>query len=216
MAEAVINNLSDRAKSDELAALVRTEVLRQVETTRAELLRELEAVRAGLSREVEAVRARTADDKATLVVFSGDLDKMLAAFIIATGAAAMGLETSMFFTFWGLSGLRKTDAKRNPKDIYERLLALMTPNSAASLGVSKGNFFGAGAAMLRQVMKKREISSLEELIELARQSGVKFTACAMSMEVLGMSREELIDGVELGGVAAYLGDAARSRVTLFI
>ncbi len=179
---------------------------------RAEVDRELAAIRC----ELDAVRERTIDNRATLVVFSGDLDKVLAAFVIATGAAAMGLETSMFFTFWGLPALRRADARRKPADVYERMFGAMLPRSVSSLDTSKMSFFGAGAAMMRKAMKKKEIASVEELMAQAREAGVRMIACAMSMDVMGVKPDELIDGVELGGVAAYLGDAARSRVTLFI
>jgi peroxiredoxin family protein len=156
------------------------------------------------------------DDAATIVVFSGDLDKAIAAFIMATGAAAAGLQTSMFFTFWGLSVLKKEGAPSGPKGFLERVHALMTPASTRELGMSRMNYFGLGAAMLRKMMRDKQIVSLEELIGLARELDVKLIACTMSMDATGVSREELVDGLTYGGVATYMADAARSRVTLFI
>jgi peroxiredoxin family protein len=162
------------------------------------------------------VRERTVDNRATLVVFSGDLDKVLAAFVIATGAAAAGLETSMFFTFWGISALKKKGAAGGPKSAMERMFAMMTPGGSESLGTSRMNFFGMGALMLRKMMRDKQVSSLEELMEVARDLGVKKIACTMSMDAMGLSKEELVDGLEYGGVATYMADAASSRVTLFI
>ena len=189
----------------EIAALVSAEVARQLGAARAEI-----------DRAVAEVRERTVDDRAAVVIFSGDLDRVLAGFVIATGAAAAGLETSLFFTFWGLSALKKKGAKGGRKGLKERMFALMTPGSPASLGTSRLNFFGMGALMLRSMMKDKDIASLEELMAMARDLGVKMTACTMSMDAMGIGREELVDGLEYGGVAAFMADAARARVTLFI
>lgn len=197
--------LSAGPGNEVVAALVSAEVDKQVGKLRAEL-----------EAKIEALRERTPEDRAAIVVFSGDLDKVLAAFVIATGAAAAGLETSLFFTFWGLSALKRKDAPGGGKSIRERMFALMTPGSSEQLGTSKLNFFGMGAVMLRSMMKEKNIASLEELMQLSRELGVRMTACTMSMDAMGVTREELTDGLEYGGVAAYMGDAARSRVTLFI
>ena len=150
-------------------------------------------------------------------MFSGDLDKILAGFVIATGAAAAGLETSLFFTFWGLCALKKINvASSANKNLKEKMFAMMTPSGSTTLGVSRMNFMGIGAKMLRSMMKDKGISSLEELMEIARDLGVKFIACTMSMDAMGVTQEELIDGLEYGGVATYMADASRSKVTLFI
>jgi peroxiredoxin family protein len=169
-----------------------------------------------IRKEIQEVRARTVDDRATLVVFSGDLDKAMAAMVIATGAAAAGLETSLFFTFWGLSILKKKGASRPKHGFKEKMFAMMSPSGPESLGVSKMNYFGVGAKMLRSMMKDKNISSLEELIEMAKDLDVKMIACTMSMDAMGIEKEELVDGLEYGGVAAYMADAASSKVTLFI
>jgi peroxiredoxin family protein len=183
---------------------------------KAEVGRQLATLREELERKIEEVRARTVDDRATIVVFSGDLDKVLAAFVIATGAATAGLQTSMFFTFWGLSALKRAGAAGGAKGLKERLLAAMTPASSRDLGTSRMNFLGMGARMLRSMMAEKQIATLEELMEISRDLGVRMMACTMSMDAMGVAKEELLDGLEYGGVAAYMADASRSRVTLFI
>jgi peroxiredoxin family protein len=182
----------------------------------AEVKKEIAALRAELDQKLEGLRERTVDNRATIVLFSGDLDKALAGFVLATGAAAAGLETSMFFTFWGLAVLKKKGAAGGAKNLKERMFAMMTPGSSQSLGTSKMNFFGMGSIMLRSMMKDKQIASLEELIAMARDLGVRMMACTMSMDAMGVSKEELVDGLEYGGVAAYMADASQSRVTLFI
>ena len=150
----------------------------------------------------------------TMVVFSGDLDKAIAAFIIANGALTMGKKVTMFFTFWGLSILKKKNLAK--KSFIEKMFAMMLPKNSQDLPVSKMNFFGIGAKMIRSVMKKKNIMSLEELIKKAIDSGVNITACNMSMDVMGISEEELIDGINYGGVGQYLGEAEKSNNNLFI
>lgn len=182
----------------------------------AEVERQLRPLREELDAKLAALRERTVDDAATIVVFSNDLDRVLAAFVMATGAAAAGLQTSMFFTFWGLTVLRRTGGAPGPKTLAERVFALGTPSGTRRLGTSKMNFLGAGAALLRRMMKEKQIASLEELVDVSRELGVKMIACTMSMDAMGISRDELVDGLAYGGVATYMADATRSRVTLFI
>ena len=150
----------------------------------------------------------------TMVVFSGDLDKAIAAFIIANGALTMGKKVTMFFTFWGLSILKKKNLAK--KSFIEKMFSMLLPKNSQDLPVSKMNFFGIGAKMIRSVMKKKNIMSLEELIKKAIDSGVNITACTMSMDVMGISEEELIDGINYGGVGQYLGKAEKSNNNLFI
>ena len=150
----------------------------------------------------------------TMVVFSGDLDKAIAAFIIANGALTMGKKVTMFFTFWGLSILKKKNLSK--KNFIEKMFAMMLPKNSKDLPVSKMNFFGIGAKMIRSVMKKKNIMSLEELIKKAIDSGVNIIACTMSMDVMGINKEELIDGINYGGVGQYLGEAEKSNNNLFI
>ena len=205
MGEGVAIVQAPAAAPPDVSALVAAEVSRQVAALRAEL-----------ERAIAEVRERTPEDRAALVVFSGDLDRVLAAFVIATGAAAAGLETSMFFTFWGLSVLKKKGVKVGGKGFKQRMFALMTPEGTEGLGTSKLNFFGMGAVMLRSMMKEQGIASLEELMGMARDLGVKTMACTMSMDAMGIAKAELLDGLEYGGVAAFMADASRARVSLFI
>lgn len=152
----------------------------------------------------------------TMIVFDGDLDKAIAAFIIATGSAAMGNKVNMFFTFWGLNVIRKPNRMAVKKDVCGTMFGKMMPRGSKKLKLSKMNFMGAGSWMMKQVMKKKGISSLEELIEKAQELGVKMTACQMSMDVMGITKEELLDGVEIGGVATMLDDNDHSNMNLFI
>ena len=163
----------------------------------------------------ETAPEKEMNDK-TFVVFSGDLDKTIAAFIIANGAASMGRKVTMFFTFWGLNILRKPKKIKVTKNIVEKMFGMMMPRGTTKLGLSRMNMGGAGAKMIRWIMKKKGISSLEELIESAKSHGVRIVACQMSMDIMGIRREELIDGVELGGVATFIGSGEESDMSLFI
>lgn len=166
-------------------------------------------------KEIALTTASQNDDK-TMVVFSGDLDKAIASFIIANGAAAMGRKVTMFCTFWGLNVIRKHESVKVKKGLVESMFGKMMPRGAKRLGLSQMNFFGAGAKMIKGIMKKHNVSQLEELIEQAMENGVKIIACQMSMDLMGITKDELIDGVDIGGVAAYLGAAEESNVNLFI
>ena len=157
-----------------------------------------------------------AGDGKTIIVFSGDLDKVLASFIIANGAAAMGRPVTMFFTFWGLNVLRRASRVKVQKSFIEAMFGGMMPRGAGKLKISKMNMGGMGTAMIRMVMRQKNVDSLETLIQKAMKAGVKIVACTMSMDIMGIQEKELIDGVELGGVGAYLGDAEESNVNLFI
>jgi peroxiredoxin family protein/rhodanese-related sulfurtransferase/TusA-related sulfurtransferase len=155
-------------------------------------------------------------DHKNIIVFSGDLDKAIASFIIANAAASMGRKVSMFFTFWGLNVLRKPDKVKVKKDMISRMFGMMMPRGSKRLSLSKMNMGGMGAAMIRSVMKNKNISSLEELIQFSMQNGVELVACTMSMDVMGIRLEELIDGVKIGGAAAMLANAEESDMSLFI
>lgn len=170
---------------------------------------------AQLEKRVAELEAKQPDDRLSMVVFSGDLDKILASFIIATGAAAMGKQVSIFFTFWGLNALRKQRVLKD-KDAFEKAMSLMTPATTQSMGVSKLNFFGVGARMLRAMMRRKQVTSVEELIELAEELGVELVACEMSRDVMGIRDDELREGIEVGGVATFLDRAFSSKTTLFI
>ena len=153
---------------------------------------------------------------ATLVVFSGDFDKAIASFIIATGAAAAGKEVTMFFTFWGLNILKKKGKTKTNKDTMEKMFDVMLPDHAGKLPLSQMNMMGMGPAMIKKIMKKHNVDDLEVLISNAINMGVKIIACSMSMGLMGIKEEEFIDGVEIGGVASYLGETDDSGLNLFI
>lgn len=155
-------------------------------------------------------------DNKTMVVFSGDLDKAIASFIIANGAASMGKKVTMFFTFWGLNILRKPEKIKTDKGLMDKMFSMMMPRGSKKLGLSKMNMCGMGAKMIRKVMKDKNVNSLEELIQSAINSGIEIVACQMSMDVMGIKKEELIEGVKIGGVGYYLGEAEDSNVNLFI
>ena len=152
----------------------------------------------------------------TIIVFDGDMDKVLASFVIANGALAMGRPVTMFFTFWGLTALRKTEKVPVKKNFIEKMFGVMLPKGAGKLKLSKMNMGGMGTAMMQGIMKDKNIDSLETMMKKAMENGVKIIACSMSMDVMGIRPEELIDGVEIGGVGTYLGDAEESDVNLFI
>lgn len=155
-------------------------------------------------------------DGKTIIVFSNDLDKAIASFIIANGAAAMGRKVTMFFTFWGLNILRKDANVKVKKDIFGTMFGFMMPKGTKKLSLSKMNMGGIGSRMIRYLMKKKNVSSLEELVEQAKANGVSLVACNMSMDIMGIKKEELIDGVTVGGVASFIGSAEESDMSLFI
>jgi len=152
----------------------------------------------------------------TMVVFSGELDKAIASFIIANGAAAMGNQVTLFFTFWGLNILRKDGPVNADKNMMEKMFAKMMPQGSKNLPLSNMNMMGIGPKMIRGIMEKNGVDSLEELIENAVDNGVRLVACQMTMDMLGIKKEELISGVEVGGVATFLGSADESNMSLFI
>lgn len=165
--------------------------------------------------QLEEAPAQSIEDRVSMVVFSGDMDKAIASFIIATGAAAMGMQVSMFFTFWGLNVVKKQKTFAD-KNAVQKAFSAMLPAGPDQLNLSQMNFFGAGASIMRKIMKDHDVMSLAEFMEMAQEFGVRMVACDMSQELLGIRDEELIDGMEHGGVATFLGDAAASKVTLFI
>ncbi len=169
----------------------------------------------GASATMPAAPSAMPDNK-NIIVFSGELDKAIASFIIANASAAMGRKVSMFFTFWGLNILRKPSKVRVKKDLLGRMFAMMMPRGSRRLKLSKLNMLGMGSWMMRGVMKKKNISSLEEMIRAALDNGVELVACTMSMDVMGIRQEELIDGVKMGGAAAMLANAEESDMSLFI
>lgn len=152
----------------------------------------------------------------TMLVFSGDLDKALAAFVVANGALAMDMPVTMFFAFWGLNMLRRPESVPVNKDLISRMFGWMMPRGISKLNLSQMHMCGMGTFMMKGVMKNKKIQSLPEMLETAKSQGVRLIACTMSMDVMGIKKEELIDGVELAGVATFLGSADTSKSTLFI
>ena len=168
-----------------------------------------------LKSQLDGIQTRSAENKLAMVVFSGDLDKVLAALVIATGAVAMGMETVMFFTFWGTPVLRDKNKTVGGKDIMGNMFGAMLPKGAGDVKLSQMNM---GTAMMKSLMKKKNVASLEEMFALAEELGVRVVICEMSMDLMGFKREEMINyqNLEFGGVAKFLEEAGSSKVQLFI
>lgn len=154
--------------------------------------------------------------KTTIVLFSGDYDKAMAAYIIANGAAAYDHEVTIFHTFWGLNALRKEENIKVNKGLLERLFGKMMPKGADRMGLSKMNFLGFGPKMIKHVIKQHQAMTLPQLITMAQEQKVNLVACTMTMDLLGLKEEELLKGIDYAGVAAYLAEAEDGHVNLFI
>ncbi|MCA0984788.1 DsrE/DsrF/DrsH-like family protein [Halobacillus yeomjeoni] len=154
--------------------------------------------------------------KTNIVLFSGDYDKAMAAYIIANGAAAYDHEVTIFHTFWGLNALRKDEQVPVKKNFIEKMFGKMMPRGADKMGISKMNFAGFGPKMIKNVIKKHNAMPLPDLVEMAQEQDVKLVACTMTMDLLGLHKEELLDEIEYAGVAAYIGDSEDGNVNLFI
>jgi peroxiredoxin family protein len=189
------------------------EELRKETMTVGDLAKQVEE----LKRQVENIKPG-AEDRVSIIVFSGDLDKVLAAFIIATGAVAMGMEAVMFFTFWGTPVLRDSKKKAGGKDLMGKMFGFMLPKGRDAIKLSKMNMAGMGTAMMKSLMKKKNVASLDEMVETAAELGVKIYICEMTMGLMGFKREEFIDypNLEYVGVATFLEQAKNSKVQLFI
>ncbi len=171
-----------------------------------------------LKTQMEALTNKTPEEKLSMIVFSGDLDKLLAAFVVATGAVAMGMDVVMFFTFWGISALRDKAKDAGGKDMMGKMFGAMLPKGTGGVKLSKMNMGGMGTAMMKMLMKKKNVASLEEFLKMAEELGVRIFVCEMSMDLMGFKREEMIDyqGLEFCGVAKFLEEARNSKVQLFI
>ncbi len=180
----------------------------------ADLQHRVEALESG----TEALVANAPEDKLSMVVMSGDLDRIMAALIIATGASAMFEKVTMFFTFWAIPALRDPNKTPPPKDFMSRLFSWMLPKGAPALKLSKMNMGGMGTAMLKRLMKKKNVLGIEDLLRRAAESGVQICICQMSMDLMGFKSEELIDYPDrtLCGVATFLAEAGSSKVSLFV
>ena len=191
----------------------KAEDLRKEMMTAGDLARQVEE----LKRQVENIKPG-AEDRVSIIVFSGDLDKVLAAFVIATGAVAMGMEAVMFFTFWGTPVLRDSRKKAGGKDLMGKMFGFMLPKGRDAIKLSKMNMAGMGTGMMKSLMKKKNVASLDEMFEMAAELGVKIYICEMTMSLMGFKKEEFIDypNLEYVGVATFLEQAKNSKVQLFI
>ena len=168
--------------------------------------------------QIDALKKKTPDNKLSMIVFSGDLDKVLASFVIATGAVAMGMDVVMFFTFWGTPVLRDKNKSVGGKDFMGKMFGAMLPKGTGAVKLSNMNMGGMGTAMMKSLMQKKNVASLEQMLEMAEELGVRIYICEMSMDLMGFKREEMIDYEHLGfaGVATFLEEAQNSKVQLFI
>ena len=173
---------------------------------------------AELKSRIEVLDKKTTEPKVSMIVFSGDLDKVLASFVIATGSVAMGMDVVMFFTFWGTPVLRDKNKSVGGKDTMGKMFGTMLPKGTGAVKLSQMNMGGMGTAMMKSLMKKKNVASLEQMLEMAEELGVKIFVCEMSMDLMGFKREEMIDynGLEFCGVAKFLEEASNSRIQLFI
>ena len=177
-----------------------------------------------LAKEIEALKKKVenikpgAEERVSIIVFSGDLDKVLAAFVIATGAVAMGMEAVMFFTFWGTPVLRDPGKKVGGKDLMGKMFGFMLPKGRNAIKLSKMNMAGMGTSMMKSLMKKKNVASLDQMLPMAAELGVKIYICEMSMSLMGFKQGEFIDypNLEYVGVATFLEQAKNSKVQLFI
>lgn len=178
----------------------------------------IEGIQKQLDELKQTVSGNIAENKLSMVVFSGDLDKVLASFVIATGAVAIGMDVVMFFTFWGTPVLRDKKKKGKGKDFMGKMFGAMLPKGTREVKLSKMNMAGMGTAMMKSLMKKKNVASLEQMLELAEELGVRIYICEMSMDLMGFKREEMIDYSNLTfcGVAKFLEEAKSSKVQLFI
>ena len=165
-----------------------------------------------------ALQKQTPENKISMVVFSGDLDKVLASFVIATGSVAMGLDVVMFFTFWGTPVLRDSKKSVGGKDVMGKMFGTMLPKGTGAVKLSKMNMGGMGTTMMKSLMKKKNVASLEEMLAMAEELGVRIYICEMSMDLMGFKREEMIEykDLEFCGVAKFLEEAQNSKIQLFI
>ena len=181
-------------------------------------LQQIEEQLAALKSRIDVLDKKATEPKVATIVFSGDLDKVLAAFVIATGAVAMGMEAVMFFTFWGTHVLRDKKKSVGGKDTMGKMFGTMLPKGTGDVKLSKMNMGGMGTAMMKSLMKKKNVATLEQMLEMAEELEVKIFVCEMSMDLMGFKREEMIEYKDLTfcGVAKFLEEANNSRITLFI
>ena len=184
----------------------------------AQKLKDLEEQISIIKDKMESLTKAAPENKLSMIVFSGDLDKILAAFVIATGAVAMGMDVVMFFTFWGTPVLRDKNKKAEDKDFMGTMFGTMLPKGSSAVKLSKMNMAGMGTKMMKSLMLKKNVASVEQMIEMAGELGVQIYVCEMSMDLMGFKKEEMIDYPKLDycGVATFLEEAMNSKVQLFI
>nr|WP_319392296.1 DsrE/DsrF/DrsH-like family protein [uncultured Desulfobacter sp.] len=182
------------------------------------MMEQMEEQLNALKARIDAMQRGSTENKLAIVVFSGDLDKVLASLVMATGAVAMGMDAVLFFTFWGTPVLRDKTKNVGGKDIMGKMFGTMLPKGPRNVHLSKMKMGGLGTAMMKSLMKKKNVASLEEMFALAEELGVRIVICEMSMDLMGFTREEMIDyeHLEYGGVAKFLEEAGNSKVQLFI
>jgi peroxiredoxin family protein len=168
------------------------------------------------NKEACPVTAANLPKNKTMVVFSDDMDRALASLVIANGAAATGNKVTLFFTFWGLNIIKKAQKPKVEKDMMGKMFSKMMASGADNLKLSKMNMMGLGSKMMKKRMLAKKVDSLEDMLQSAMENGVEMIACQMSMDVMGVAKEELLDGVQIGGVATYLSEAEQSNLNLFI
>jgi peroxiredoxin family protein len=173
---------------------------------------------AELKTKMETLSKESPENKLSMIVFSGDMDKVLASLVIATGAVAMGMDVVMFFTFWGTPLLRDKKKKVGGKDFMGKMFGAILPKGACEVKLSKMNMGGMGTAMMKSLMKKKNVASIEEMLDLAAELGVRIYVCEMSMDLMGFKREEMIDYPHMNfcGVAKFMEEAKNSKIQLFI
>lgn len=166
----------------------------------------------------ESEEKKKTKEKVTMVVFSGDLDKVLASFIIATGAASMGMDVTMFFTFWGLNAIKKNDAKNTAPGVMKKMLGVLNKGGSKRLPLSKFHMGGMGTSMMKKLMKQSKMPDIDEMIDLAKQLNVKLLACTITLDILGISKDQLREDIidDYVGVVSYLSEAKGGNVNLFM
>jgi peroxiredoxin family protein len=184
-------------------------------TSSTEHVETLEAKIAALEARLARVEQEMPEDSLSIIVSSNDFDKLMPAFILATGAASMDMKAHLFFTFWGTAALKKKTIYEG-KSFMEKMMTFMMPSTIDSVGLSKMNMMGMGPAMFKMLMAKHNITSLPELVQLSMDLKVRMCACEMTMGLMGITREEMMDGLEYGGVATYLECASKAKITLFL
>jgi peroxiredoxin family protein len=181
-------------------------------------MQQVEKTVEALKAQMETLQKRSPEDKLSMIVFSGDMDKIMAALVIATGAVAMGMDAILFFTFWGIPSLRDKTKFIRGKSMMDKMLSTILPKGPNDVQLSKINMAGLGKAMMKSMMKKKNVASLKEMFSLAEELGVRIVICEMSMDLMGFKREEIIPYkyLEFGGVAKFLEEASSSKIQLFI